>query len=78
MTYKLTVKSYELHYFTIPTFNSNSFSFFAVQYKTLAGEYKKQPVIFNIDGWWTVPVENSTDKDGVVHEETQHKIYNEV
>ena len=34
-----------------------------VQYKTVAGNYAKQPVIFNIDGRWRDGVDNATDKD---------------
>jgi hypothetical protein len=53
--------------------------FFAARYKTPDGKYEQmQPVIFSIDGWWTDNVKNTTDKDGLVHEEIQHKIYNEV
>jgi hypothetical protein len=52
--------------------------FFPAKYKTPDGTYKQQPVIFSIDGWWTDNVKNTTDKDGLVHEEIQHNIYNEV
>ena len=35
-------------------------------------------MIFNIDGRWRDRFDNVTDKDGLVHEEVQQEIYNNV
>ena len=65
-----------LHFEFYICMNCVTFFSFLEQYKTVAGKYAKQPVIFNIDGRWSDRVDNATDKDGLVHEEVQQEIYN--
>ncbi|XP_028393077.1 uncharacterized protein LOC114517517 [Dendronephthya gigantea] len=45
------------------------------QYKTIEGEYKPQPIIFKMDGFWTESVKNARNKDSVLNENYQRKLY---
>jgi hypothetical protein len=64
--------------FDILSTNFCNFFSFPGQYKTVGGEYRKQPVIFNIDGLWEDSVHDATDEEGLVREDLQQKIYNQV